>query len=546
VDQVTSRRWLALWLGGLAVLVAVAFSGAVGYGWVDYDDTGFVAANPFVNQGLSWRAWRWAFEVHGPSQYHPLTWLSYALDVELFGVEVHALHAVNIALHLGCVWLLFLLLWRATGELWPAGFVAALFAAHPLRVESVVWIAERKDVLSLLLGLCCLHAYLSWVRRRERWRYLLVVLLHMAAVLAKPMLVTLPALMLLLDVWPLRRVDWDRAGWPRDLLRLGVEKLPLAGFSAAALYLTVLAQRAEGALRSLAVVGLVERLGGAARGVLWYVSSSLWPPEQAPLYPWPPFSWPATVAATAVLLAVTVAALALRRSRPWLLCGWLWLGVALVPVIGLVQVGDQWVADRYSYLPTIGLWLALAWEVAARAGTWRKAAATVGLVAVLGYTVAAVRQVTVWRDGPTLLAAGLRSQPDSWVLHNNLAVALRRRGDLDGAEAHFRRAVKCNPGNLVLRLNLGNLVAGRGRVTEARSLIVAAVTSPTATPAEILAAAGVLVRLGADDEARAAVAEALRRDPENLSARYAQSLLTHRSGGDPRDGTRHAPDGRGP
>jgi tetratricopeptide (TPR) repeat protein len=447
---------------GLVVLTMVAFSAVVSLGFVNYDDNLYVTDNAHVLGGLNSQSLAWALTSTHASNWHPVTWVSHMIDVQLFGVDAAGHHLTSLLIHTANVLLLFWLLVRMTGALWRPAFVAALFAIHPLHVESVAWIAERKDVLSTLFWLLTTAAWLHWLASRTLARYVLVLALFALGLMAKPMLVTLPFTLLLLDYWPLERAT---------VLPLWTEKLPLFALSAASSVVTVIAQHAGGAVKNLLTVSFVARVANAAVAYVWYLGKSVWPASLAVFYPHPGYwSGSLVVGSVLVLCGVTALALLLARRAPYLLFGWLWYLGTLVPVIGLVQVGSQATADRYTYVPLIGVFVALAWGlsalVAARPAA-RNAMAAFAVIALLALLLVTRAQVRVFSDSVSLFENALAVTHDNIVAENNLGNALRDRGEVDAAIAHYEEALLVRPDFFDARENLGLVLERLGRHDEA-------------------------------------------------------------------------------
>ncbi len=502
------RRPSALWVAAaLAIAVLAVYWQVQHHGFVDYDDPDYVTENPVVQQGLTTAGARWAVTTFHASNWFPLTWLTHMLDCELFGLAPGGHHFTNVLLHVASTLLLLAFLRRATGRLWPSVFVAALFALHPTRVESVAWIAERKDVLSTFFWMLTLVAYGHYVARPGRGRYLLVASAFVLGLLAKPMLVTLPFVLLLLDFWPFCR--WRRGqscaaeAPPRAAGALVLEKLPLLLLAAGSSGLTLLAQR--GALVAGEVLSFDLRAANAVVSYVRYLGKTLWPQDLSVFYPHPgmPPAW--QVAAAGLLLAtVTVWVLRQGKARPYLAVGWFWYLGTLVPVIGLVQVGVQAIADRYTYVPTIGLFLMVALGVPDLLPRGRRPAAALGLAAALVTLALAVRtsaQVGYWKDSETLFKRSLEVTEKNYLIHNNLGAvyldqgrlelakrhlseALRflpdypqaannlglaefRDGRLDAAIERYRQALDLDPGLAQAHDNLGNALSQAGRTEEA-------------------------------------------------------------------------------
>jgi tetratricopeptide (TPR) repeat protein len=466
------RNWLAA-----VVLAAVAFAAffpALRCEFTNFDDTSYVVENVHVLNGLSLPGVRWAFTTFNEANWHPLTWLSLQLDGTFWKTsageaEPFGFHLTNVLLHAANTVLLFLALRSLTGAFWRSAVVALLFAVHPLRVESVAWVAERKDVLSAGFGLAALWAYAGYVRGPSVRRYLLVAGLFVLSLLCKPMLVTLPCLLLVLDWWPLER--WTgRGAWP--LIR---EKLPLFALSAASSAVTVFAQSGLGAVLGTQLITFGVRARNTLVGYEFYLAKTFWPTRLAVFYPHPGFCnvgiEPPVVAGAAFLLAtITVAALLLRRRAPYLLSGWLWYLGTLVPVIGLVQVGSQAYADRYSYFPQIGILIAVCWGAAGLARDWPRvlvtaAAATAVLLAALTW-----QQTSYWHDSLSLWGRDLEAATKSPLAINNYGAALADQGKEEKAFGYFQAAHKLDPTYPEACFNMGVGLQGQGKLPEAAEL----------------------------------------------------------------------------
>ncbi len=461
-----ARAWIAPLLGLGTLLL---FAQVAGHQFLHYDDNVYVTENPLVLRGLSWEGVRWAFTSPEAWYGYPLDWLSHMLDVQLFGASPAAHHLVNAVLHGVNAALVYLALARLTRMPGRSLAVAALFAAHPLRVEVVAWVSERKELLAALFGLLALRAYARYAERPGARRYLLVALLFLASLLAKPMWVTLPFLLLLLDVWPLRRAR-ER--------RLVLEKLPLLALAAAASIVAFLAQRHGGALRG-AELGLGSRLGFAMVSYAQYVAKTLWPSSLSAYYPHPGSSLPAWQAAGAALLvaALTAASLAQARRRPWLAVGWLWFVGTLVPVIGIVKAGGHGIADRYTYAPGLGLLVAIVWSLAElgerlRAG---RAVPLAASAAVVVLSAVSWRQQAYWSDQVTLFSHAVQVTERNGMAHHVLSQGLAAEGRYPEALQQAREAARLEPGNARVRKNLGYVLYRLGLVDEAIAELEAAV-----------------------------------------------------------------------
>jgi tetratricopeptide (TPR) repeat protein len=461
------RPWLAAAV--LAGIAAAAFAPAAGFEFVNLDDPIYVVQNPRVTSGLSAGGVGWAFTTFDSANWHPLTWLSLQLDASLWESKPLGFHLTNVLLHATNAAVLFLALRALSGGFWRSGAAALLFAVHPLRVESVAWVSERKDVLSVLFGLLTLWAYAGYARRPSAGRYAAVATCFVLSLLAKPMLVTLPLLLLVLDWWPL-----GRARVAKDWLRLIAEKLPLLALTAGSAVVTVQAQKASGAVIGLATYPPDVRAENAAYSYVWYLAKTVWPSDLAVFYPHPAVVYdrsgalaPAAAAgAAALLVASSVAAVALRRRAPYLLAGWLWYLGTLVPVIGLVQVGLQARADRYTYFPQVGILISACWAVGdlRPRRLWAAAAAAVVAAAL---ALATYWQLQTWSDPLALWQHALRVSGRCPTVLVNLGETLERRQRMAEAFALYLDAVRLDPNSAQVRLDLGNALEKQGRLDEA-------------------------------------------------------------------------------
>ena len=516
------RFWLA---GALLLLTLVSYARVFECGFLAYDDDKFVTANPHVARGLTWSGLRWAlaadlvFDSPRADYWEPLVALSRMADVELFGMRAGGHHLTNLVLHGASVVLLFWLLLGLTGALWRSAIVAAVFALHPLHVESVAWVSERKDVLSGLLFLLTLAAYAAYLRAPSPEKRLLVALVFALGLMAKPMLVTLPFVLLLLDVWPAGRLSLGAA-----LVREKAELFALSAVSVAISLRTMAPLSSGGSALSLA-----GRLVNALDACVSYLAQAFWPAGLAIGYPHlgQVTSWPRLLLQAAALAAVSVVVLRDRARRPYLLVGWCWFLGMLVPVVGLVQVGIQGRADRYMYLPLIGLALAVVWRVgewAAANGTRRRVAA----VAAAGMTAALAllswRQVGYWKDDLALFSHAVSVVPDSPIAHNGLAAALIRLGRTDEAARELREALRLRPDLVVVRRNLALLEVRRGRGDEGARILeqgLASVAGDGGDAAELHLSLGFLrAQEGRTREAEVLYGKAVQADPRQWAALY--------------------------
>ncbi len=459
-----SKRTLILCLLLVTCTLAV-YNTVTQNGFVNYDDDVYVTANRHVQAGLRLSTLNWAFTTFDAANWHPLTWISHALDVQVFKLNPAGHHYTSVLLHCINVVLLFLLLADATKRTWPPLIAAAIFTLHPLNVESVAWIAERKNVLSMTFLLLALWAYQRYASKPSFARYSAVFLLFACGLMAKPQVITLPFLLLLWDYWPLRRLQLGSAqqadgqqfpslGW------LFLEKVPLLVLSAASALVTLAAQHAGGAVRSTIEYPFAIRIENAVAAYFDYVGRMFWPLRLAPMYPHPGNSLLAWQIAVAAIFIVAVTIFVLRkREKRYLLVGWFWFLGALVPMLGLVQVGQQATADRYMYLPIIGLLIMLCWGIADWAGDKqpRLIAVTVAsMLAVAALGSLTYRQIGYWHDSETLWTHAAAVTKDNYVAHVNLGETFLNQERTEEAAAHFRAAVQIRPRDPAAHLNLGS------------------------------------------------------------------------------------------
>jgi tetratricopeptide (TPR) repeat protein len=539
---VRQRTTSCLILLALAVMVLGVFLQTGSHSFINLDDSEYVYENPHVKKGLVAREIAWAFLAAHAGNWHPLTWISHMADVELFGLDAGRHHATSVVLHLANTVLLFILLNGMTGAPWRSGFAAALFGVHPLHVESVAWVAERKDVLCAFFGMLALLSYLRYVRRPEMARFLPVAGFFALGLMSKPMLVTLPMAMLLLDYWPLERIagitasgGLSRGRFPAlPLRRLLLEKVPLFLLSAAVCAVTVVAQRDVKSIYSLAAYTAWPRIATALTAYAGYLWKLVYPRSLAVMYPNP---WlmgtgaPIAEIGAAVLTLGAVSWFCLRRPRvrPWMAVGWLWYLGTLVPVIGLVQVGSQAMADRYTYLPLIGPFLMLAWggtELAERLRMRPVVPAVLGGIAVLCLAGAAHRQTAYWRDSKTLLGRSLEVTSDNWLLHVNLGVALSREGRDAEALAQFFKALRIYSGSASAHNNIGVLLEKKGNYAEAAVEFREALRIEPDVPEAWLNLGSLLEKQGRNGEAASCYREALRIKPGDSQAKARLNALT--------------------
>jgi tetratricopeptide (TPR) repeat protein len=441
----------------------VVFGSIRGHDFIALDDDSYVRENANVSAGLTKDSLHWAFTSFANSNWHPLTWLSHMLDCELFGLEAGKHLMVNLLLHSFSTVLLFLSLNAMTGRIWSSALVAALFAVHPLRVESVAWVAERKDVLSAFFWMLTLFLYSRFVRATHSWiRYGAVVVSFGLGLMAKPMLVTLPVVLLLLDYWPLHRFG----------LASIREKIPLFAMSAASSVMTFLAQNQGGAVQPIGVFPLSLRISNAITSYMGYIGKLIWPSKLAVFYPIDPnLSAGLVIFCFLFLVIMTIMTVSFRREMPYLFTGWFWYGITLLPVIGVVQVGEQSMADRYTYLPCIGLLIAIVWvirESVQDKPVLMQFAAGSGLAIVIALGLVARSQVDLWQNSIRLFEHTLAVTNDNFLIENNLGLTFYRAGKPHEAYAHLVKAVELSPRHWSAHENLALVYASLGKPENAR------------------------------------------------------------------------------
>ncbi len=465
-------------ISGLLVLAAFAiYLPIIFLGFVNYDDPLYVTDNSLVRRGLTWDGINWGFTHSYSANWHPITWLSHMLDVQAYGLAPLGHHVTNVLFHAANTVLLFLWLRTLTGACGRSAVVAALFALHPLHVESVAWIAERKDLLSAFFGILTLWAYSRYARESKKSFYWIAVFLFALGLMSKPMLVTWPFVMLLLDFWPLGRGAVSARSnavttrsWLRRWLTLVVEKIPFFLMTLIASFVTFSTQKAEHAVVSLQTVSLEQRFINIPVAYIRYLGKTFWPVDLSVLYPLTTFSWLAAGAALVGLLAITLLALQQAKARPYLITGWLWFLGTLVPVIGLVQVGNQSLADRYTYLPSIGLFIMLVWlvaDIAEGSAVRRGLVIFVTVAALAACALVTGRQLLYWQNSETLFRRTLATTTNNSVAWVNLGSALGAYREHREALACYQRAVKITPNYAEAWFDIGCALGELNRVDEA-------------------------------------------------------------------------------
>jgi Tfp pilus assembly protein PilF len=550
---------ICLVLSGITWLV---FAPTLHADFINYDDPTYVYQEPRVTSGLSVQGITWAFTHFHSENWHPLTTISHMLDCQIYGLNPAGHHLTNVLLHTAAVILLFLVLRQMTGAIWRSAFVAAVFAIHPLRVESVAWISERKDVLSAVFFMSILGTYTRYAREPSLKRYLLVALLFAFGLMSKPMLVTVPLLLLLLDYWPLQRIV-DLAA----LRKSALEKIPLLGLSVASCIVTIFAQK--GTVSPLEKLPLLWRLENGCATYLIYVWQMIWPVRLLPFYfhPGSHLSARSLAASVAFFVGMTTLAFVARRRLPYLFTGWLWYVGMLVPVIGIVQVSMQARADRYTYLPQMGMYLLVTWGVVDLLSGWRSRRFVLGACAalVIGALVPVARaQVSYWRNSESLWTHAIAVNPrdglaefslgDFFLAHDRaeeavshlnkavsilpnyapahfqLAVALGNEGNVDAAISEYRKVLSLGSDTLAVRYNLANVLLQQGEVDEAISHYNAALKiQPDYADAETNLA-NALLQKGEIGDATTHYENALKLQPQKAEAHYNLAVAFHRQG----------------
>jgi tetratricopeptide (TPR) repeat protein len=508
--------------------------------FLTFDDDEYITENNVVQNGLSLAGLKWAFTTSCASNWHPLTWLSHMADCSLFGLNPGAHHFVNVILHAVNTVLLFVFWFRLTDKLWSSAFIAALFAWHPLHIESVAWVAERKDVLCAffwmltLLAYGCYAALVKSNKPQARNFYLLALSFFVLALLSKPMAVTLPCVLLLLDFWPLNRLSLSPLKLA-DLRPLVVEKIPFFLLTVCACVVTFWAQHRGQAVASLEQVSMTFRLENAASALAGYLGKFFWPAPLAVIYPLAPISTAAVVCSVLLLLGISVIAWRLRRSQPWCLFGWLWFLGTMVPVIGIVQVGSAAMADRYTYLPSIGVFAAIVFGVQHLAARSARIKSLLPVIAGLVLVLIVVRleaQLRHWRSTETLFRHTLSVTRNNDKAHLNLGITLAQQGRTEEALVELREALRLDSSRYQLHYNIGCLLGKLGQAAEALAEFREAIRSDSKFAAWHCAAGNELLVLGKTDEALAEFAEAIRLKPDYAQPHISTAKFFFESGQD--------------
>jgi len=543
----------------LLVSIVVVYGQAFRFTFVSLDDYMYVRDNFHISGGITPGSMKWAFTAFYAGNWHPATWISHMLDVQFFGMDPGAHHAVNVFLHLANTLLLFFCLKKMTGDLWKSALVAFLFGLHPLHVESVAWISERKDVLSTFFLILTLFFYTWYIEHRSAGRYALVATCFILGLMAKPMLVTLPFVLLLLDIWPLKRFELssvfspakveeqtekkpaprknkkksakpslsslahpDKAQPAENPIRLILEKIPLLILAGAASVFTVMAQKGSGAMSNLEIIPLYVRIENAIISYCMYLGKMLWPYRLAAFYPFPRMiSHPLFMLSAAVLIAVTFLVILNMKKAPYSLVGWFWYLGTLVPVIGIIQVGSQSMADRYTYVPLIGIFIMIAWGIPQLLEKWRPGRYVIPAVCAVIIPLfiwTSWMQTGYWRDNITLFSHAIHATENNYVAHNSLGVALCEKGDFDAGIDHYIESLRIYPEHVQARNNLGAALIQKGKYEASIGHFKKAIQIEPSFVNAYYNLGIALYSLGRIDEAIQRFEETLSLDPQNSGA----------------------------
>ncbi|MFZ4438794.1 MAG: tetratricopeptide repeat protein [Syntrophales bacterium] len=519
------RRWIRSHLVhiiiclGLALIIVIPFYQTSQFKFVIYDDSVYILGNKNIQAGFDRSSVFWAFTSLFSSNWQPLTWLSLMLDYKMYGTSAGGYHVTNVLIHLVNTLLLFIIFGRMTGRLWESGFVAALFAVHPLHVESVAWVTERKDVLSAMFWLLTMAAYAYYVDNPSLKRYGWVLIAFCLGLMSKPMLVTLPLILLLLDYWPLRRFQGCAFVVNQFLI---LEKIPLVALSAVVGALTIYGQGSSGALKSLGEIGLSDRMVNAVVSYGAYVAKMLWPVNLACFYPYQT-SIALSILLSSVVLLVALCVLSFRyiQTAPYLAMGWFWYLITLLPVCGIIQVGEQAMADRYTYIPMIGLFIIIAWgipELLKGNPYYRYFIPVVAGTTILLLVILTFKQTGVWKDSRSLFEHAIAVTERNYMAHNNLGAYLMGHNRFSEAATHFESVVQIKPYNEKYLNNLGIALFRQNRYDEAMTYYLRAIAINPRLADTYYNAGDVCLFNGRDNEALEYYKKALHLLPGNAVA----------------------------
>ena len=468
----TKKEHIRLIYLALTITTLIVYGQVCRNGFVGYDDPFYITNNPHVKGGITPESIIWAFTTTVSANWHPLTWLSHMLDCQLFGVNPLWHHLTSVLFHIANTLLLFRILKRMTSEIWTSAFVAAAFALHPLHVESVAWAAERKDVLSGLFWMLTIASYIRYTEHRSTGRYLLVFLVLGLGLLAKPMLVTLPFVLLLLDYWPLGRLQWGHQfGRQRQpTWRLIVEKVPMFVLSAVSSVIAYAVQQSTGAMELGKSYPLGFRISNAVVSYIAYIGKIIYPSRLAVLYPYPQDGLPLWQPIVSFLMLVVISAGVIYAGRRYLATGWFWYIGTLVPVIGLVQIGNQAMADRYTYLPSIGIFIMVAWGIAELSAKWRHRGIVLGIcagVVLTALSICTLLQTRYWQNDLALYERAISVTENNYIMHSNYGTSLSEERRDNEALKHLRIALQINPSYYYAHYGIGTVFLKQGKFAEA-------------------------------------------------------------------------------
>jgi len=511
----TGRRQLLIACALLVAAIAIVFGRLHGQDFINFDDPDYVTANTVVKEGVTANGIGWAFTKFHSSNWHPLTWITHMIDVSLFGVDAGAHKLVNVAFHAGAAIFLLLFLFRATGELWPSAIVAALFALHPTRVESVAWVSERKDVLSAFFWMLTLFLYAGYVQSGRKTRLIGVTIAFACALMSKPSAITLPFVLLLLDWWPFQRLG-RVTGAPEARTTPGsliVEKLPLFALLIPSILLTLRAQTT-----AIGKVSLAGRLANVVLSYVDYLRMLVWPSGLAVLYPYRLAIDSTAVAFAAVLLiAITILAIYYARRAPFFIVGWFWFLGTIVPMSGLVQVGRQSMADRYTYISYVGLFIAIVWGVRTFATRFARALPAIAIAILAACSVATFVQAGYWKNSEALFSRALDVTSRNDIAHLSLGAAMLEGGDAQDALVHFRAAAEIDPSNAIVQSDLGRALAAIGDAAGAEAALRQAIALDPTLAEAYRNLADVKMRAGQREEALALLQKANGMKPDTAT-----------------------------
>jgi len=531
----------------LIATIFVLYSPILRHDFISLDDDLYITENHHVREGLTRASFTWAFTATHASNWHPLTWLSHILDCQLYGLKPGGHHLTSLVFHIVNAVLLFIVLTRMTGARWRSGFAAALFAFHPLHVESVAWVAERKDVLSTFFWILTIWMYARYVERPGLSRYMLPLFTMALGLMAKPMLVTLPFVLLLLDYWPLARFRPSQTGGQSSattrtfkelvspFLRLFLEKIPFFVLASASSIVTFLVQKGGGAVAPLEVYSIKIRIANSLVSYVKYMGKMIWPHPLSVYYPHPGDDlsmWKAVGAGVLLLCISILVVLGMRRYR-FLALGWFWYLGTLVPVIGLVQVGTQAMADRYTYVPLIGLYITIAWGIPEFLAGWRHrrmAILALASAAIWALMMCSWLQIQLWKNSLRLFEYASRVTSGNWVIHNNLGLELEKDGRLEEALHHYKKSLEINPSFCLAHSNLGVALEETGRLDEAVKHYYEALRIKPDFAAAHYNLANFLKNQGRLEEAVKHYYEALRIKPDFADAHYNLAIFLKNQG----------------